>query len=125
MSRLEETMIRHGQDWRQTRLVALLIPTSLALLLVLLSAVAPSPAYALSSGQVAITAITPFAALDSNNCGAAGPRAMHVQVDVENTSGGTLSNLSANISSLSGSGFAFGSGESTYRYVGTLANAAT
>ena len=48
-------------------------------------------ARALSSGDVTISAITPFAAIDSNNCaGGDGPHAMFLQVNVTNATAGTL-----------------------------------
>jgi uncharacterized repeat protein (TIGR01451 family) len=79
---------------------------------------APS-AHALTSG-VTVTSITPYAALDHNNSCSIGPRGMYLQVNVQNTTGATLTGLSANISSFSDSSFTLDSGESATRYIGNL-----
>jgi uncharacterized repeat protein (TIGR01451 family) len=86
---------------------------------VLYSMLVPSAAHALTNG-VTITSITPFAALDSNNSCGAGPRAMYLQVDVQNTTGIPLTDLSANINSFSNSAFTLDAGESATRYIGNL-----
>jgi uncharacterized repeat protein (TIGR01451 family) len=51
------------------------------------------PARAVSG--LTFTRVTPFATLDSNNSCASGPNAVYLQVNVTNTSGSTLSNLTA------------------------------
>ena len=81
--------------------------------------------YALSAGEVSVTGITPFAALDSNSPCSAGPRAMFVQANVKNTSASTLAALSASFTGFTGAGFALAPGESPNRYIGTLAPGAT
>ena len=88
-------------------------------------------AEALSPSDVTISAVTPFAAVDSNNCaGGAGPHAMYVQVNVTNASPGTLSGLSATLNGIPAApvsppspptAFTLGAGESTQRFIGTLA----
>jgi hypothetical protein len=50
---------------------------------------------------------------------------MFLEVQVKNTSGGTLSNLLATINAFSNSSFTLDSGESSSRLIGTLANGAT
>jgi uncharacterized repeat protein (TIGR01451 family) len=110
----------HPQPFQQhnwLRLFSTLLPFFGA---VLYSLLAPSSAHALTSG-VTITSITPFAALDSNNSCLQGPRAMYLQVNVTNTTSGTLTGLSANINSFSNSSFTLDSGESATRYIGSLA----
>jgi uncharacterized repeat protein (TIGR01451 family) len=87
---------------------------------VVCSLLTSSAAHALTGG-VTITSITPFAPLDSNNSCGAGPRAMYLQVDVKNTTGGTLTGLSASINSFTNSAFILDAGESPVRYIGSLA----
>ena len=60
----------------------------------------PTPvAYAGTISGLTITANTPYAPLDSNNSCGSGPTAMYIQVDITNTTGAAINNLSANISS--------------------------
>jgi uncharacterized repeat protein (TIGR01451 family) len=81
--------------------------------------------YALSSGEVSISGITPYAALDSNNACTQGPRAMFMQANVKNTSAATLAGLSASFGGFTSTAFALAGGESAYRYIGALAPNAT
>ncbi len=104
-------------------------------LLLVLAAIPPglcgsSAAHALSPGDVTITAITPFAAVDSNNCaGGSGPQAMYLQVDVTNNTAGTLAGLFATLNGFPASAaspptpptaFTLDLGESTTRLIGPL-----
>jgi hypothetical protein len=91
----------------------------------------PRDAEAVSPGDVTITAVTPWAAVDSNNCaGGSGAHAMYLQVNVANATAGTLSGLSATLNGIPGSpasppspptAFTLDAGESTQRFIGTLA----
>src|SRR6185503_5206638 len=74
----------------------LILSVSLAFLLA-----TASPSYALGIPDVSITAITPIAALDSNNACATGPRGMFIQVNVKNTKASALSAVSAKLGSFS------------------------
>lgn len=111
--------------WPSTLLIWTLVFSVLAL-----GAVRVSPTYAIGPGDVTFTAITPFAAQDSNNsCGPSGPRAMYLQVNVTNPVGGSagnLANLTATISGFTGpAGVTLDAEESPTRYIGTLADGAT
>ena len=66
--------------------------------------------FALTTGDASISGMTPYAALDSNNACAAGPRAMFVQANVKNTSGATLAGLSASFGGFTSTAFALASG---------------
>jgi hypothetical protein len=90
--------------------------------------------FGLNTGDVTITAITPFAAIDSNNCSAAGPHAMYVQVNVTNNTAASLSNVQAVVSGFGSSAasppspptaFTLDYGESASRFVGTLSAGST
>lgn len=82
----------------------------------------PTQVMALSAGQISFSLITPFMLQDSNNSCVQGPKAMYIQIDVTNTSGTTLTNLSANINAFAGAaGVTLDSEESPTRYIGTLA----
>ena len=73
-------------------------------------------------GSASFKGVTPFATLDSNNAVASGPHAMYLQVNVTNTSGTTMTNLSATFNGFVNTAVAsLGTGESTSRYLGTLA----
>jgi trimeric autotransporter adhesin len=85
----------------------------------------PTPAHAVTSAQVQITAVTPFALVDSNNACTQGPTAMYVQVNVKNTSLTPLTNLSANINTFTNSKFKLSTGELPDRFIGSLAPNAT
>ena len=95
----------------------------------------PSAAYALGPGDMTITAITPFAAVDSNTCvGGDGPHAMYIQVNVTNNTAGLLSDVSATLNGFPASAasppspptaFTLDLGESTTRLVGSLGAGAT
>ena len=101
---------------------------TLALVLIMLVGMFPPHVFALSSGDVTFTLVTPFLAQDSNNSCAAGPKASYIEVLVTNPAGGTgtLSNLTANLSAFAGAaGVTLDSGESATRYIGTLADGAT
>jgi len=97
------------------------------LALIMLAAPFPRYAFALSSGDLTFTLVTPFLAQDSNNSCAAGPKASYIEILVTNPAGGTgsLSNLTANLSAFAGAaGVTLDSGESGTRYIGTLADGA-
>src|SRR5690242_2831107 len=66
----------------------------------MLASTTPPYVFALSSGDVTFSLITPFLSQDSNNSCAAGPKASYIEVLVTNPAGGTgaLSNLTANLS---------------------------
>ncbi len=82
---------------------------------------ASRPARALTAGQVSITAITTVAVIDANFPCTQGPSAMYLQVNVTNTSGGTLSGVMAALSGFPTNGFALGTGETTTRTIGAMA----
>jgi hypothetical protein len=98
----------------------LLASVTFALLLAVFLATAMT-GFALTAGHVSITGVTSYAALDSNNACAAGPRAMFVQANVKNTSGATLAGLSASFGGFTSTAFALAGGETSYRYIGALA----
>src|SRR5215207_7175252 len=107
--------------WMHVLLVFFLTATMLA-------STTPSRTFALSSGDLTFTLVTPFLAQDSNNSCVAGPKASYIEVLVTNPAGGTgaLSNLTANLSAFAGAaGATLDSGESATRYIGTLADGAT
>jgi uncharacterized repeat protein (TIGR01451 family) len=107
--------------WPNLSAYRLLLALGIAPLCILL----PTAAHAVTSGQVQVTAITPFAAIDSNNACTEGPTAMYVQVNVKNTSSTTLTNLSANINTFTNSKFKLKTGELPDRFIGNLAPNAT
>ena len=73
-------------------------------------------------GSASFKAVTPFATLDSNNAVASGPHAMYLQVNVTNTSGTTMTNLSATFNGFTSTAVAnLGTGELALHYIGTLA----
>src|SRR2546423_11721172 len=84
---------------RPARWLLLALPLAVVLVMALQGAFLAPGASALSPGAVAITAITPIAPLDSNDpCGTgqkAVPQAMYIQVNVTNTTSGTLTGLTA------------------------------
>lgn len=84
-----------------------------------------APGYALTAGEVSVTGITPFAAVDSNNGCAIGPRAMFVQANVRNTTLAPLAAVSASFGGFTSTAFALAPGETASRYIGTLAPNAT
>src|SRR4051812_40766291 len=101
---------------------------SLMLVLVMLMGELPPHVFALSSGDLTFTLVTPFLSLDSNNSCSAGPNASYIEVLVTNPVGGTgsLSNLTANLSAFTGAaGVTLDTGESATRYIGTLADGAS
>src|SRR5215470_7401293 len=100
-------------------------PRWLQILVVLMLWLSVIPASVHAITGLTFTVITPYAVLDANNCATQGPRAMYIQVDVTNNSGGTLSNLTATFDGFSAAGFTLDTGESPTRYIGTLANGAT
>jgi cysteine-rich repeat protein len=88
----------------------------------------------LSPGNVTITGITPFAAVDSNNCAGSGPHAMYLQVNVTNNTAGTLTGVTGTLNSFPASApvppdpptaFTLDLGESANRTLGSLAAGAT
>lgn len=82
-------------------------------------------ALALSPGSVSISLISsPTLVSDSNNCPTAGPTAAYVGFKVTNTTGSTLTNLSATLSGFT-SGFALAGGQAGTLYIGTLAPGAS
>ncbi|KAB8140884.1 DUF11 domain-containing protein [Chloroflexia bacterium SDU3-3] len=88
----------------------------------------PQSVFALSSGDLTFTLVTPYLTQDSNNSCAAGPKAMYIEVLVTNPAGGTgaITNLTANLSAFAGAaGVVLDSGESSSRYIGTLADGAS
>jgi uncharacterized repeat protein (TIGR01451 family) len=94
----------------------------------LLASVTPPHVFALSSGDLTFTLVTPFLSQDSNNSCAAGPKASYIEVLVTNPAGGTgaLTNLTANLSAFAGSaGVTLDSGESPTRFIGSLADGAS
>ena len=118
-----------GLAQRRQRSFSLLLILSLAL-----GVMAGRPAGTQAVSGLTFTAVTPFAALDSNTPCAAGPRSMYVQVNVTNNSGSTLNNLTATLNGIavnadplnpSATLFLLDNGEVTTRYIGTLANGAT
>src|SRR5215831_2992716 len=91
------------------------------------------PAHALTAGQVSLTLITPIAVIDANApcksaTGASGPSGMYLQVDLTNTSGGTLTGVNATLvfttPKADAYGFQLGTGENPVRQIGTMANGA-
>ena len=114
-------------DWKKLPNLIIVLAVIVA---VLASAVNTQNVQALSG--LTITAITPYATLDSNSSCTDGPRSMFIQVRVTNTSGGTLNNLTATLdfatSTPGGShtgNWQLDSGESPTRYIGTLAAGAS
>ena len=91
----------------------------------LLILILPQAVFGLSAGQVSVTLITPFMSLDSNNPCVQGPSAGFMQVNVTNTSGVTLTGVSATLSAFNNSNFVLDTGESPTRYIGTLPAGAT
>jgi hypothetical protein len=91
--------------------------------------------FGLSPGNVTITPITPYAAIDSNNCsGPEGPHAMYLQVNVTNNTAAALTNVQAVLNGFAAStasppnpppSFALDHGESASRFVGALGAGAT
>ncbi len=104
----------------------------LFLLVILLTGIFGQPQHVKALAGITVTAITPYVTLDSNNSCAAGPRAEYIQVQVTNTSGGTLNNLSATINfptttpggSYTGT-WQLDAEEFPSRYIGTLAAGAS
>ncbi|HEU5087875.1 MAG TPA: hypothetical protein VFT99_10530, partial [Roseiflexaceae bacterium] len=60
----------------------------LVLVCMLLAAAVPRHVFALSSGDLTFTLITPYMAQDSNDSCNAGPKAMYIEVLVTNPLGG-------------------------------------
>jgi trimeric autotransporter adhesin len=114
---------RHGTaaSWPNQSIYKLLLAFGIAPLCIFV----PTTAHAVTSAQVQITAVTPFALVDSNNACTQGPTAMYVQVNVKNTSLTTLTNLSANINTFTDSKFKLSTGELPDRFIGNLAPNAT
>jgi len=83
---------------------------------------APEDARALAPRDVNLTIATdPFLAVDSNFCSTGeGPRAAYLGVTIENTSGGTLTGVTANLTGLT-NGFTLGGGQAPEQFVGVLA----
>ncbi|MFL6194240.1 MAG: hypothetical protein ACJ75H_08720, partial [Thermoanaerobaculia bacterium] len=93
------------------------------------------PAQAVSG--LTFTRVSPFATLDSNNSCTAGPNAMYMQVNVTNTSGSTLNNLTATFNGFTNpvfggswslapvAQFQLDAEEVTTRSIPTIANGAT
>ncbi|GAB4147091.1 MAG: hypothetical protein OHK0017_08390 [Patescibacteria group bacterium] len=88
----------------------------------------PQPAYALSPGDASITMTSnPLLVADSNSCGTTtGPNAAYVAFRITNTSGSTLTNLTATISGLNtAGGQILGNGQPATQAVGTLTNSSS
>src|SRR5262245_51475123 len=105
--------------------------TVLGLLTLVALLLSSRDAGALSPSDLTISAVTPFAAVDSNACASgAGAHAMYLQVNVTNVSAGTVSGLSATLNGIPAApvsppsppaAITLGAGESTQRFIGTLA----
>src|SRR5215208_455891 len=69
------------------------------LVLLLLAATLPQHVFALSTGDLTFTLVTPFLPVDSNSPCSAGPKAIYIEVLVTNPAGGVgaLNNLTANL----------------------------
>ena len=103
--------------------------TAISMALSWVATIPATPAAALSG--ITITAITPYATLDSNGSCVDGPQAMYIQVDVHN-SGATVNNVVATLTfptTPGGTGFTgdwrLDSTESPTRLIGTLTSGAT
>lgn len=85
-----------------------------------------TPVAVAAGGLTITTNLTPFAPLDSNNaCGSSGvPRAMYIQTNVQNTSGGLLTGITVSFS-FSTAGFTLQSGQPSSQTIASLANNAT
>ncbi|MDJ0727541.1 MAG: GEVED domain-containing protein [Prochloraceae cyanobacterium] len=83
---------------------------------------APEAVRALDPRDINLTIATdPFLAVDSNFCSTGeGPRAAYLGVTIENTSGGTLTGVTANLTGLT-NGFTLGGGQAPEQFVGVLA----
>ncbi|MFN8526368.1 MAG: hypothetical protein U0821_24985 [Chloroflexota bacterium] len=84
-----------------------------------------TPAYALSGGDVTFTLVTPFAAIDSNQCESAGPKAMYVQINLTNNTGSQLNNLTATINLTDDGDYSLDATELSSKFVGSIAAGAT
>jgi uncharacterized repeat protein (TIGR01451 family) len=112
--------IRASAHWLDSILAFVLI-------LVMLASSAPPHVFALSSGDLTFTLVTPYLAQDSNNSCNAGPKASYIEVLVTNPAGGTgtITNLAATLSAFAGAaGVTLDANETTSRYIGTLADGA-
>lgn len=106
--------------WRLLRTLTRVLPV----LLLWPGGAAASPALARAPAVSVGMVGSPQLTLDSNRPCTDGPRATYVTYRVTNTSGGTLTGLSASISGFSG-GIALAGGQAATQYVGRLAAGAS